>query len=292
VTHRIVILVPYFGKWPEWIDFFVESCRANSDIDWFLIGDDAPPENRARNLHHLQTSFEEYRDLISDRLKTRVPLEEPYKLCDLRPSLPFVHSDQLSGYDFVGFGDLDVVYGDIRSFYDADALDRYDLLSAHPDRLSGHFALMRNTPEMVTAFERAPGWKDALRKKENLGFDERGLFNLFRETRRHWLKRPEQRPCLFREAYSTPGPTDRMRWYWKDGRLTNEFYPHHPFMYLHFMSWHSNRWYGSQPDVAPGAPPPWSRLPKLVQMDWRDARKYGFMISPDGIQSIAPAHYP
>ena len=83
-----------------------------------------------------------------------------------------------------------------------------------------------------------------------------------------------------------------MRWYWQDGQLTNEFYPHHPFMYLHFMSWHSNRWYKDQPGADANAPAPWSVLPELVQMDWRDARKSGFMISPAGIQPIERPRYP
>lgn len=96
---------------------------------------------------------------------------------------------------------------------------------------------------------------------------------------------------LFREAYSTPGATDRMRWYWVDGVLTNEDYPHHPFMYLHFMSWHSNRWLDSQNHVRPGAKAPWQQLDQIVQMDWRRARKEGFMISPQGIQSIERATY-
>jgi hypothetical protein len=287
MTHKIAILIPYFGKWPEWIDFFIESCRANSDIDWFLIGDAERPQNRAPNVRHVRTSMGEYRDLLSQRLGKGVTLGTPYKICDLRPALPFVHADIVSGYDFAGFGDLDVIYGDIRSFYDSDLLDRYDLLSSHADRVSGHLCLIRNTPEMITAFERAPGWKAVLRTKENLGWDERGLFNLFRGKQRRWLARrlPDSR-CLFREAYSTPAPTDRMRWYWKDGRLTNEFYPQHAFMYLHFMSWQGNRWYEGRGDVAPGAEAPWTKLPKVVQMDWRSARGEGFMISPQGIQPI------
>ena len=83
-----------------------------------------------------------------------------------------------------------------------------------------------------------------------------------------------------------------MRWYWKDGRLTNESYPQHPFMYLHFMSWHSNRWYADQPGVAANAQAPWSALREIASIDWRDARQKGFMISPQGIGPIEPAHYP
>jgi hypothetical protein len=294
VAHKIAILIPYFGDWPEWIDFFVESCRWNRGIQWFLFNDRPPPENRAPNVNHIPVSFAEYCEQLSDRLGFRVGAQMPYKLCDVRPALPFVHADLVRAFDFVGTGDLDVIYGDIGSFYDEVLLSSYDLFSSHPDRVSGHFTLMRNREDVVNAFRSAPRWKAAFRNSEYVNFDERAFYNLFAQSRR-WLpgkSATKSIRCFFREAHSTPGATDRMRWYWKAGRLTNEFYPHHPFMYLHFMSWHSNRWYKDQPGADPRAPAPWSLLSKLVQMDWRDARNDGFMISPDGIQPIEMRRYP
>ncbi|HET7316006.1 MAG TPA: DUF6625 family protein [Sphingomicrobium sp.] len=293
MSHRIAVLIPWFGPWPAWIDFFMESCRANRTIDWFFFTDAEPPANRPPNVKFIRRSFEDYRDELSIKLGTKVAADVPYKLCDIRPALPYVHGELVNGYDFVGFGDIDVIYGDIRAFYDSSTLDRYDLLSSHRDRVSGHFCLVRNTPEMTTLFRDARGWKEAVGRTEYSNFDERGLYNHLRGKRGRFLPpRPLSHRCLFREAYSTPGATDRMRWYWKDGRLTNEFYPRHAFMYLHFMSWHSNRWYGDQPGADPNAPAPWSLLPDMVQIDWRDARERGFMISPNGIQPIEPPHYP
>lgn len=293
MKHSIVLLIPHFGPWPAWIDFFIESCRANRSIDWILFSDAEPPENRARNVRHVQIAFGDYVALVSKALGVRFPAEEPYKLCDVRPALPLVHSDLVRGYDFAGFGDLDVIYGNIRDFYDEDLLARYDLLSSHADRVSGHFCLMRNSEDMVSAFTRVRGWKRAMERSDYVNFDERAFYNLFTGGGR-WFggARSKSRRCLFREAYSTPAPTNHMRWFWQDGRLTNEFYPFHPFMYLHFMSWHSNRWFGSQAHVAEGAGAPWATLPQIVQMDWRDARRNGFMISPEGIGPMELRRYP
>jgi hypothetical protein len=288
MTASVAILIPYFGDWPAWINFFVESCRANRTIDWIIVSDSDPPENRAPNISHVRTSFGDYKARISEALDIRFNPEQPYKLCDVRPALPLVHRELVGRYDFVGFGDLDVIYGDLRAFYDSEILSNYDLLSSHRNRVSGHLCLMRNTDETVTAFKRAPKWKRIFEQPENVGFDEAALFRVLTGSRAKasaWLGRKQPRG-FFREAYSTPGPTDGMRWYWRDGMLTNEFYPHHPFMYLHFMSWHSNRWYADQPGVAADLPAPWSLLRQIVRMDWRDARKQGFMISPAGIEPI------
>jgi hypothetical protein len=288
MSQSIAILIPYFGKWPAWIDFFIESCRANGTIDWILFGNAPPPENRAPNVRHVTMSFDEYRALLSEKLGSDLSGIRPYKLCDFKPALPFVHQRLVDGYDFVGFGDLDVIYGDLRSFYDEDALRSYDLLSSHRDRVSGHLFLMRNVESLIALFQHVPGWKDALRREEYTCFDERRLFNfLHGKVGRFVRRRPQTQPrMLFRESYSTPAATDRMRWYWHKGVLTNEYYPHHPFMYLHFMSWHSNRWHESQAHVRLGTLAPWMRLEDIVQVDWRTARKHGFMISPQGIQAI------
>lgn len=294
MKHSIVILIPHFGPWPSWINFFVESCRANRSIDWILFSDAEPPENRASNVRHVRITFEDYREVVSRALGIRVGADEPYKLCDVRPALPFVHADLVRAYDFAGFGDLDVIYGDIGAFYNDEILAEYDILSSHADRVSGHFCVMRNSEDVVTAFRRVRGWTSAMERNDYVNFDERAFYNLFRGTGARLLQHlwPKRQRCLFREAYSTPTVTDRMRWYWEDGRLTNEFYPHHPFMYLHFMSWHSNRWFSSQGHVEPGAAAPWSLLPEVVRMDWREARRSGFMISPAGIEPIERPTYP
>ena len=113
---------------------------------------------------------------------------------------------------------------------------------------------------------------------QHAGTDEREFYNVFRGRTAKvasWLGRDQPR-CLFREAYSTPAPHADIRWNWKDGRLTNEFYPHNDFMYLHFMNWHSNRWYADQPGCSPDLSPPWSTLSRLVQTDWTAARRRGF----------------
>lgn len=290
---RIAILIPYFGDWPEWVNFFVESCRWNRDIDWILFNDRPPPENTAANVRHERISFADYRDRLSDVLQVKVRAEEPYKLCDLRPALAFVHAEMLSDYDFVGFGDLDVIYGDIRSFYDDELLTTYDLFSTHADRISGHLCLMRNREDLITAFRKVRSWKDAFGRADHVAFDERAFYNLFAGRNRRFVpsKPPASVRCLFREAYSTPTATEHMRWFWEKGRLTNEYYPHHGFLYLHFMSWHSNRWYGDQPNVKAGSDAPWAGLSKIIEMDWRDAAQDGFMISPQGIQRIARETY-
>ena len=60
---------------------------------------------------------------------------------------------------FYGWCDTDLLFGDIRSVYTDEILARYDVLSTHADRISGHFALFRNTRRNRTMYRRIYRWQ-------------------------------------------------------------------------------------------------------------------------------------
>jgi Family of unknown function (DUF6625) len=285
--HSIVILIPHFGGWPAWIDFFVESCKMNSDIDWVLLTDSGPlPRNDAPNIRIIPLSFSEYSRLISTSLRIRFCPQDPYKLCDIRPALGEIHADLVEAYDFYGYGDIDVIYGRIRDFYTPNILYLYSALSTHPERVSGHFALLRNIGPIRHAFHRIPQWKELMEEKNYAHLDEDLFFASLKALETSMLGKLRNLRFLFQERYSSPGPTEEMRWYWKNGMLTNEFYGSRGFLYLHFMHWKSSRWYMHRGNVLPGARAPWERLENVIHTDWRRANTDGFMISPRGIEEI------
>jgi hypothetical protein len=61
-----------------------------------------------------------------------------------------------------GYGDLDVIYGDISRFYGPQQFAEIDVVSTHPERLSGHFAVLRNTAALRYAFEDIPNYRALL----------------------------------------------------------------------------------------------------------------------------------
>jgi len=288
MKYSIVILIVHFGKWPEWINFFIESCTHNTDIEWVIFSDCGPTENTACNVRLVDISFDEYKGLIRNRLHVDFDPPSPYKLCDVRPAFGVVHSEYIKGFDFYGYGDLDVIYGRIRDFYDTPTLGQYDLLSTHPERTCGHFLLMRNRLELVEAFSRISGWEVLISDEAHHMVDERQFTGVIRDL----CSGQSRVSALFQERYSSPGPAKTMSWFWKDGLLTNEFYSyyresvHRGFLYLHFADWRSSRWYKFHNYIKDGALAPWEGLQRIVQMDWRRAKSEGFMISPDGILPI------
>lgn len=170
----IAIIIPYFGEWPAWNKLFFDSCGYNSTIDFHFFTDCPDPNLQYPNLFFHHISFSDYCDLSSQRLNIDFHPSRAYKLCDLRPFYAIVHRETLEagGYDFWGYGDLDLVWGDIRRFYSDEILSHYDILSTHQDRLSGHLTLIRNTPNYNQTAYNIPQWKQLLTSAENHALDE------------------------------------------------------------------------------------------------------------------------
>jgi len=295
----ICIVIPWFGPWPAWMRFFLESCRWNPTVDWLLFGDAPPPEDLPSNVRIVTVGFGDYRALAASRLGIKPEWTEPYKLCDLKPALGFIHEADIAPYDYWGFGDLDVIYGNIRRFYTRQILV-HDLLSTHEHIVSGHFALLRTTPRMLTAFKQIPRWKAHLSSARYRHFDERVFSRLFLPQRAIWpegslpsaeaiwrrLITPYLGGGYFQERFSTNLSTLKwvdgsmnfpQQWFWDRGRLTTDRSGDREFLYLHFSHWQSNRWTGRE--VAA-----WKNLRCLDKVP--DTRPSAFAIGANGFTPL------
>lgn len=83
----LIMLCFYFGKWPAWINFFIENCKWNPDVHWRIYTDCGEPENNATNVDCITISFDDYKALVRSRFGIAFDPVHPYKLCDLRPAL-------------------------------------------------------------------------------------------------------------------------------------------------------------------------------------------------------------
>ena len=295
------MLIPYFGQWPEWINLFVESCKWNPGVRWRIYTDCGEPENKADNVDYVHLSFDYYKAQVRERLGIAFDPPDTYKLCDLRPCLAHIHERDVAGFRFFGYGDIDVIYGNIGNFYTDDVLSRFNVLSTHPERLAGHFAVLRNTSSFRRAFERIRNYRTLLEQPHYVGLDEVNFSAVFAP---HGFRRlvnyfnPRRRRLLFVERFSgvlSPrGWHDGtmnypQQWFWRRGRVTNENDGERDFLYLHFMRWKSERWMTDPPAPGEGA---WLRLERIVRVDWRNVADKGFCISPEGFTEIEPLTLP
>ena len=117
MKNRIILILPYFGKLPNFFPFWLQSCVNNKDIDFLIITDNENLEvSSYKNIFKVTMTFDDCRAIIEEKLKRRVLLERPYKLCDYRPLYGKIFEDYIEGYEFWGFCDCDMIFGDISKF--------------------------------------------------------------------------------------------------------------------------------------------------------------------------------
>lgn len=184
---KIIIIIPYFGCLPNYFEFWKKSALNNPGIDFWLITDNniQPIDN----IKVTQISFSNLKEYIQEKFDFKISLESPYKLCDYKGAYGYIFQNQISGYDFWGFGDIDLIYGQIKSFFNKDILRKYDIISGW-----GHLTLYRNTPKNNTIFKTQLNgyqyYRDVFQTKKNCAFDEynhKGLGDLIKNTLPHLL---------------------------------------------------------------------------------------------------------
>lgn len=306
MRKSIKLIIPYFGRWPEWFDLFLESLANNPTIDFHFFTDCNVPGFIPENCLFSKIALQEYVEHAERKLGCKITVPNPYKICDLRPFFGVIHEDEIRNHQFFGWTDVDLLFGDIRSFYPDPILDRHDVLSTHADRLSGHLAILRNTPALRTIGFRIHDWQGVLKTPSLAGIDEQGMtyaltmplwnklsgklgipMRFFPVT---WIKRRRLNRYYFVEQYTTPflpkpwldGSVDSSQpqdWTYVDGVIRNDRDGQRNCMYLHFMNFKSSRWRHD------GTKAPWEGK-KCCFATVEDMKSRGLRISPSGIRAL------
>lgn len=172
MKYKVAQIIPYFGKWPEWIELYMYSCGHNPIVDFIFYTDCPLPKHMyANTLFHICT-FEEYMHLVGTRLGIEYSVNSAYKLTDLKPFLGAIHKPELEEYDFWGFGDIDLVYGDLSMFVNDANLKKYDVLTTHNYHIAGHFTLCRNNDYYRNLCFKICNWQSGLVEDQHYGYDE------------------------------------------------------------------------------------------------------------------------
>ena len=164
---RIYLFIPYFGKFPNYFQLYLDSLSNNIDIlsVFFLTDIDMSgytvPENaiilpttketlQIQFSHMLQTIFGKY-------IEPSKLILNNYKLVDFKVTYPATFSHILDQYrvakdDYVGWGDCDLIYGKLSNFIDFK--QNYDILGGY----WGHFTAIRNDADFKVFFKDVPGF--------------------------------------------------------------------------------------------------------------------------------------
>jgi len=171
-TVSIVFIICWQGNYPWYFPYFLHSCRYNPDIDFLIFSDNNAKLILPPNVKIIQYSIKQFKADASKKLGFEVAVETGYKLCDFKPAYGFIFQDYIKDYDFWGYCDVDVIFGNIRAFMTEELLNEYDIISARHDYLPGCYALSRNNPFMRELFKQSKDYRKVYTEPRNFFFDE------------------------------------------------------------------------------------------------------------------------
>ena len=149
---KILYVVPYFGTLPDMFPIWLHSCKNNPSINWLIFTDDHRDFDYPDNVAVIYTSFQDIKHRFERLFSYEINLERPYKLCDYKVCYGLAFQDYIQGYDFWGFCDIDLIWGNIRHILTDDILSRYDKIG-----YQGHSTLFRNSDKMNNLFYKSIG---------------------------------------------------------------------------------------------------------------------------------------
>ena len=240
--EKIAILAVYYGKFPPYFELWLRSCEYNQTIDFFIVTDNKL-NKLPENVKIIDIGFEDFRKLAEKKLCKKVRIDYPYKLCDFKPIYGHILEDYLSDYDYWGHCDVDLIFGDLRKFFNEYEISKYDRF-LH----LGHLSLYRNTPECKQYYKldgsACGNWEEVVTNPRNFLFDEwSGVYRIYHKNN---IPMFEERIFAdismiykrFRLALEDPNYNQQV-FYWENGHIYRKYWIDEKsfkeeFIYIHF----------------------------------------------------------
>jgi hypothetical protein len=146
---KIIILIPYItNKWPVYFKLFLKSCEKNRLIDVFLLSNIQPGCELPPNVYHVNWDLEDFSNRLERLTGMKVNLTNPYFLNDYRPLFGSIFKDLAEGYQYWGYGDIDLIYGNLQKFIGPLITEQYDVISFRQELQSGSLSIFRNSERL------------------------------------------------------------------------------------------------------------------------------------------------
>jgi len=227
----IKVIIPYFGKFPPYFDFFIESCRCNSEISFLIFTDQISLPNLPDNVIIQTCSFEDIKKLVQNKLALdikRLKAFSPYKLCDYKPAYGKIFEDYLTDADFWGFCDVDLVFGRIFNVLSIKEFQKSERILTQ-----GHLTFYKNSERMKLMFlkniKKGINFWDAISFNEPAFFDEIFMPAICRANQVIQYGQnqfadilPQYSRLLVAPACTISNHPDQ-RFYWQQGRLFQSY---------------------------------------------------------------------
>lgn len=243
----IVFLLPYFGKLPPNFDLWLKGCKYNPSINFIVLTNDKTKFNYPKNVKVNYCSFDEIKKRIQDNFDFKVAIDRPWNLSLFKPAYGEIFKKEVNGYDFWGYCDADLMWGDIRNFITDDILQKYDRIGT-----KGHASIYRNN-EIVNAryknvVSQTANYRTVFSGHSQYSFDENGMDEIYDALNIPYYFRPYYAHLEKFESsfYLKRLPKDKLYtnkyqvFLWREGKLYRKFIDRAnvettEYMYIHFF---------------------------------------------------------
>ena len=236
IKKKIKIITPYFGeKWPIWFDAYMLSVSKNENIHWYIPTDCTIPKRYPKNIQFKQTKLNTLFGEINNLFEIKLPINIR-KFCDLKPAYGEIFKEEIKAYDFWGFSDLDIIWGNIEAFIDDEKLNKFDIITSREKNIAGHFTLLRNTNKINKLYQKIPNYKKLFEKENFQWFDEFHFNNYIKKNIKNIKIYWEKNLLNVENNIDSHQEFHLDRWSWNFGELNN-IKSGKKIMYLHFINW-------------------------------------------------------
>lgn len=169
---KIAIILPYYGKFPNYFRLWIESARCNSNFDFLIFTDNENIYGKVENIKWIKFEFSMIKSKIESIVGFPVILDRPYKLCDYRPVYGLIFEEYLKNYTWWGYCDPDIIFGNLDKKITYELLHTYDKIYE-----LGHLTLYRNEEKINNLWKielptGAYSYKNVFTSRYSAHFDE------------------------------------------------------------------------------------------------------------------------
>jgi hypothetical protein len=173
--RKLAVIIVYFGKFPNYIDFFMKSASYNKEADFFIFTDaNFSLYKSYSNIIFKHFTLENFNALANRRIVigATINVNNGYKLCDFKPMYGHIFQRYIENYLFWAHCDIDIILGDFMKILNNFFPGKYDIISSHPAYISGGFTAYRNEERVNSVFMQSKDFVRVLTENKYFAFDE------------------------------------------------------------------------------------------------------------------------
>lgn len=183
----IYVFICYYGKFPNYFQLYLDSVANNADILRIVLISDIDLSSYVvpSNVIHFNISFNAVKtrvqQFLNDELHCSIDTEKilktHYKLCDCRPIYHRIFNDiyntlKLDANDYIGWSDIDLIYGKLSSYIDLSK--NYNIIG-----IQGHLTAIKNDEKYTNVYKHVNRLADRIIDERSMYVDENTYIDTF-----------------------------------------------------------------------------------------------------------------